>query len=423
MRELLLEIWASVSKNKLRTILTGFSVAWGIFMLVILLGSGNGLQNGIISNFGDMMVNTMEVQTWRTSKPYAGYEKGRRIDLSVRDKDILSSEFKEVRQIATRSYYPTQRMVYGDQFQSASVLGLSENMATLEGINILEGRFLNVQDLSQLRKVIVVDEITRKVLFKDASPIGEKITVGDIVYTVIGVYKGKLWANQARCYIPISTGQLIFEGNDPKINRIMFSVEGIANEEQFKTFEKSIVKRLSAEHSFDPDDQSAMWVRNNQREYESYMMVFRGINIFVWIIGLGTLIAGIVGVSNIMLVTVRERTFEFGVRKALGAKPKSIIFLILFESVLITSLFGYIGMVSGVAVMETVNYFVENQHAIAQLSDKPMDRMTMFLNPTLELSITFSATVVLVVAGLIAGYVPARRAARIKTIDALRFNK
>lgn len=423
MRELLLEIWASINKNKLRTILTGFSVAWGIFMLVILLGSGNGLKNGITANFGDMMVNTMEVRSWKTSKAFAGYEKGRRIELTTRDQDILNNEFAEVQEIAARSYYPTQRMVFADQFQSASIVGLSETMAKLEGINMIEGRFLNKQDMDQLRKVIVVDQITQKILFKNESPIGEQITVGGIVYTVIGVYKGKSWANQARCYIPLSTGQLIFDGNDPRINRIMFSVGGINSEDQFKNFESNIVKRLSAEHRFDPEDKSAMWIQNNQREYESYMMVFNGINIFVWIIGIGTLIAGIVGVSNIMLVTVRERTFEFGVRKALGAKPRSIIFLILFESVLITSFFGYIGMVSGVAVMEVVNYFVESQREIAALSDKPADSMTMFLNPTLQLSITFSATVLLVISGLIAGYVPARRAARIKTIDALRFNK
>lgn len=419
MRELLLEIWTSVRRNRLRTFLTGFSVAWGIFMLIILLGSGNGLQNGVLSNFGDRAVNSVSLYGGYTSMPYGGYQSGRNIQLKTEDLQMLRRDFPEVRQVAARGWYSfAPKVSYGTEYTGASLIGATPELPGIDGIKILEGRFINQLDVDEFRKVVVVDENAVRILFKGESCIGKRVNVSGIDYTVVGLYKRRSYGNSSSFYIPISTGQLIYAQNRKTVGQTAFTVDGIETDAQSEALEKRVREKLAAAHSFDPNDRNAVWIWNQMRSYKEAMLIFRGIALFVWIIGIGTLTAGIVGVSNIMLVTVRERTSEFGIRKALGAKPASIVRLILTETVIITAFFGYIGMVLGVAVMEAVNYFLERASAA-----KGEDSFNIFLNPTLNLSVAVSATVVLIVAGLIAGYVPARRAARIKTIDALRFNK
>lgn len=241
-----------------------------------------------------------------------------------------------------------------------------------------------------------------------------------LVFKVVGVTKGDAMRNSATCIIPLTTGQLVYKANEPYINDAIITVKEIRTDREMEEFERRIKGRLAAEHDFDPTDDSAIWINNTMERVKDMMIVFGGINLFVWIIGLGTLLAGVVGVSNIMLVTVSERTAEFGIRKALGAKPRSIIRLILTESVMITAAFGYMGMVLGVAVMEAVNYYMTQTPADASETGFAP---TIFLDPTLNLGVAVSATVVLIVAGIIAGYVPAYRAAQLKTIDALRYNK
>ena len=417
MNELLLEIWTSVRRNKLRTFLTGFSVAWGIFMLVILLGSGNGLKNGVLSNFGDYATNSIDLYGGRTSKTWMGYQKGRRIRMNNRDLDILRREFPEIEEVAANSWYNTRTVTYNGEFTTAWIRGALPKIAEIEGVKLSAGRFIDQVDIDEYRKSIVIDEPMRRVLFKGGDPLGRQINVGGSLFTVIGVLKGDAQRNNSSCYIPLTTGQLLFKANDPEVNNTIITVRGIETDKAMADFEKRLLKRLAAEHRFAPDDESAIWINNTMERYKNIMVVFAGINLFVWVIGLGTLLAGIVGVSNIMLVTITERTSEFGIRKALGAQPASIIRLILTESVCITAVFGYIGLFLGVVVMEIVD------HQLGQAPEASQGMGSIFLNPTLDLRIAASATLVLVIAGLVAGYVPARRAARLKTIDALRYNK
>lgn len=419
MRELLIEIWTSVRRNKLRTFLTGFSVAWGIFMLSILLGSGNGLRHGIESTFENEAINSISLYQGWTSKPYMGYQKWRHIKLYNSDLEILKREFPEVDQVAAVAWFNDRTAAYGNEYTSIVLRGSLPHFQQIEGVQITRGRFINELDISKYRKSLVIDEATQSLFFKGSDPLGARIKLDTVVYTVVGVFKGDARRNSSMGYIPLSTGQLLYNKNKPDIDEAAITLHDINTDEQMDAFEKRIIRRLAAEHHFDPDDESAIWIENRMESYKNVSMVFAGINIFVWIIGLGTLFAGIVGVSNIMLVTVTERTSEFGIRKALGAKPSSIIRLILTESVLITALFGYTGMVLGVGVMEGVNYYLN--HAPADPSGSHMG--SVFLNPTLDLGIAVSATIVLVLAGLIAGYIPAYRAAQLKTIDALRHNK
>ncbi|MDE6569874.1 MAG: ABC transporter permease [Alistipes sp.] len=415
MRELFLEIWTSVRRNKLRTALTGFSVAWGIFMLVILLGSGNGLKNGVNDNFGDYATNSLDLYGGRTSKPYAGYQKNRRIQLRVNDIKILEREFPEIDEVVAQDWYSSKRATYGNEFTTVWISGMMPATARMEGIKLSAGRFIDDNDLRYYRKVVVIDEMMNRLFFKGESPLGKQVKIGSSQFTVIGVKEGDAERNNSSCCIPLTTAQLLYEQNNPEVSNIMLTVKDMKTTEDLEAFEKRLRRRLAVEHQFDPEDESAIWVDNTMERYKSFQMIFWGINLFVWIIGLGTLLAGVVGVSNIMLVTVTERTPEFGIRKALGAKPASIIRLILTESVCITASFGYMGMVLGIAVMEVVN--------LALTQGGESDGPSIFLNPTLDLRVVVSATIVLVVAGLIAGYIPAYRAARLKTIDALRYNK
>lgn len=418
MRELLLEIWTSVRRNKLRTFLTGFSVAWGIFMLVILLGSGNGLKNGVESNFGGYALNSIDLYGGWTSMPYKGYQKDRRIRLRNSDLEILRREFPEVEEVSAQAWMESHTATYGREFVSVWLHGVTPAIQRMEGDELSMGRYINETDIRERRKTIVIDEPMRRILFQGGDPLGRQVKVDSTIYTVVGVLSGDAQRNSSSCAIPLTTGQLIYKGDNPVVDNAIVTLQGIETDEQMEDFERRLIRRLAAEHLFDPEDRSALWIDNTMERYKQMQLIFGGITLFIWIIGLGTLLAGVVGVSNIMLVTVTERTSEFGIRKALGARPSSIIRLILTESVMITALFGYVGMVLGVATMEGVDYLMR-----AGAAEQENSFGTIFLNPTLDLGVAVSATVVLVLAGLVAGYVPARRAAQLKTIDALRYGK
>lgn len=417
MREQLQEIFATISRNKLRTFLTGFSVAWGIFMLVILLGSGNGLQNGVKSNFAGRAKNQVRTYGGRTSMPHQGYQPDRRIDLKLKDKEKIKESNPNITDIAGVFFVGGRTINYGKEFTSVTIVGVETIYESIQGVTILEGRFISKGDVNESRKVIVLEENCAKTVSPRKSLIGKDVIADRIIYKVIGIYKTPDSGYSSNALAPLSTIQKLYS-RDNTLHTITYLVDGIKTVPESKEFDQNVRSILAAEHAFNPEDNRAVGINNVVREFMMLNTVFNGIAIFIWIIGLGTLLAGVVGVSNIMLVTVRERTSEFGIRKSMGATPGSLVRLVLAESILITAIFGYLGMILGIGVMEIANIMID--HNIAA---NPGKNMVIFLNPTLNLSIIFSATLVLVIAGVVAGYIPARRAARLKTIDAMRYNK
>ena len=420
MRELLGEIFESLKQNRLRTVLTGFSVAWGIFMLVVLLGSGNGLKNGLMSNFGSQMINSGSIYGGYTTISYGGFNLYRQVYMRNEDLDIIMDEFGDyVKDISAISWYNSNTARYGEMTITAGIDGVTPELGPMLGEEVLNGRYINSIDMQLRRKTAVVDENIVKVLFKGKNPVGETLMMGNIPYKVVGVLKTDKFSTWPRIYIPLSTGQTIYSKGDEKLTEATFVFQDDVKEEQIPVFEQALRTRMSKKYGFSPDDMSVFYVWNNMEGYKSVMTVFRALTIFIWMIGIGTLMAGIVGVANIMLVTVRERTFEIGIRKALGASPRSVVGMIIAEAVVITALFGYIGMCAGVGVMEGVNSYLVASAGNADPGDI-FSSISFFKDPTLDISIVVSATAVLMAAGVIAGYIPARRAARVKTIDALR---
>jgi putative ABC transport system permease protein len=400
------EIFSTINKNKLRTFLTGFSVAWGIFMLIILLGSGQGLQNGVQHQFADDATNSLWVYAGQTTKAYKGTNAGRRIQFTNRDYTRTKTLDKHIDHITGRFYVGSKLISYNNQYGSYDIRAVHPDHKYLENTIITQGRFLNRLDLEHFGKVIVIGDIVRKDLFKNGeNPLGKYVEVGSIPFKIIGVFEDKGGNSEMRkVYIPVSTAQRVFNGAD-HLNQVMFTV-GDASLDQTKAIETKLRNEFAAIHHFDPSDQRAIRINNDLDNYQKVMNLFMGIRIFIWIIGIGTIIAGIVGVSNIMMIVVKERTKEVGIRKALGATPGSIVGLILLESVIITSMAGYIGLMAGVGLLELVSKFMP-----------PSD---FFRNPQANISIAVMAMALLVIAGAIAGFIPARKAASIKPIEALR---
>ena len=415
------EIWGTMKRNKLRTFLTGFSVAWGIFMLVVLLGAGNGLRNGIMFNFRDMADNRIEMWPRWTSKPWKGMRANRRLVFRDEDYYMLKREHPEV-VLCSATVNHSDTLTYDKEYFTGGTNGVFPDHALINGIQVHtgKGRFINDMDIRDRRKVIVLSPRMAEVLFRDREPLGEFVRCGRSMFKVVGIYYDKNMSNSSPAYIPFSTAQLLYNQGQGFYN-MSFTVRGVTTEEENKAFEQRLRECLAKRHKFDPEDIPAIGMWNMGSELRMFNNLTGGIIMFIWIIGISTLMAGIVGVSNIMLVTVRERTREIGIRKAIGAKPSSILKLIIFESILITAAFGYVGMVSGIGVMEAVNYIMTLMGANSPpAGGNPGEDITMFRNPTVSLTIAFSATVLLVIAGVFAGYFPARKATKISAIEAIR---
>jgi putative ABC transport system permease protein len=406
------EIFATIKKNKMRTFLTGFSVAWGIFMLMILLGSGNGLSNGVAANFMNDAVNAMWIWTGETTIPYKGMKTGRTIQFHNEDQQIVE-KIKGVGYSSGRYFIRNTRYSYEDESGEYTTITCHPDLKMVENLELKEGRFINDIDIRQKRKVVVLGTDIKAALFKDSTALGKYVTVNKVPFKVVGICVEPGSTKNRNAFMPLSTAQMIFNGSNLIHNlAITINAETLDGSQ---AIEEEIRQALARKNKFDPKDEGAIGLFNKLEEYIQTMKIFQAINIFIWIIGIGTLIAGIVGVSNIMLIVVKERTKEIGIRKAIGASPSSVIGLILLESIMITTLAGYIGLVIGTGLMEFINYMMVQSAGAA-----PEQGDSIFLNPTVDVNIAISATILLIVAGAIAGYIPAKRAASIKPIVALR---
>lgn len=410
------EILSTIKKNKMRTFLTGFSVAWGIFMLMILLGSGNGLSNGVSENFMRDAVNAMWLWSGKTSIPYQGMKEGRQINFTNVDYDILK-DLEGIEYTSGRYFIGGNTFSYGSEYGNYTAVTCHPDLKEVESIEIVEGRFINEVDILQARKSVVLGKDIYDALFKDKDAIGEYIRVNNIPFKVVGICREGGGTRHRNAYIAVTTGQKVFNGSN-RLHNFALTINAETLEES-QAIETRVRETLARKHKFDATDESALGSYNKLEDVIQTMKIFQAIKIFIWIIGIGTLIAGVVGVSNIMLIVVKERTKEIGIRKAIGASPSSVIGLILLESILITTIAGYIGLVLGTGLMEGINFFVEQQYAVSAATNGGNGE-TIFRNPTVDLNVAATATMLLVFAGALAGYIPAKRAARIKPIEALR---
>ncbi|MBL7900723.1 MAG: ABC transporter permease [Bacteroidia bacterium] len=399
------EIFATIKKNRLRTFLTAFSVAWGIFILIILLAAGQGLKNGASAEFGNDAVNSIWIDGGQTSMAYDGYKPGRTIQLTSEDYWTLKNRTPGIdRATAVYRGWETKMLSYKKEHAGFTVRSCAPDHNLLERAKIRSGRFINDNDFKEFRKVCVIGVPVQEALFKDEDPIGKLIDVAGTTYKVIGVFTDTGRGDNERIYIPLSTAQRVYNGRN-HVNVLWVST-GTLNVAQSEVLSKKIRNDLARKYHFNPDDENALGLYNNNVEYKRVMGMLDGIKLFVLIIGIFTLIAGIVGVSNIMMIVVKERTMEIGVRKALGATPFSIIALIIQESVFITSLAGYIGFMAGFGLVE----------ALKALGLEG----AFFKNPEIDLSIALGAVALIVLAGALAGFFPALKAARVQPVDALK---
>ena len=412
MRNIFQEIWGVLRNNKLRTFLTGFSVAWGVFMLILLLGAGNGLKNGVQSKFSWRAKNAITLWAGRTSLPYKGMPKNKEVSFRPEDVSAFLKLHPEVSHFTAVLDRSGDTLSVGKESVFNLIKAVSPDYPSIRNVQIISGggRFINEADMKMARKVAVIHERTAEILFKSKSAVGRFVKAGKVMYKVVGVYTEDLMQTSPDIFIPLSTaGKIYFP--DEKYKNLEMVVDGVNSMEENETFEQGLRETLGNVGGFSPDDPNAMYIRNTISDYLQTQGIFGGIQLFIWIIGIGTLIAGIVGVSNIMLISVKERTRELGIRKALGATPLSILKLVVIESVFVTLFFGYLGMIAGIGLTEGVNALLESGGTKSDM---------IFQNPTVELSIALSATLVLVLAGVLAGYFPARKAVRVKPIEALR---
>lgn len=407
MIDALTELIENLWRNRVRTAITSASVAWGIFMLVLLLGFGHGLQNSVEWDFRDDAVNSIWVRRGKTTVPFDGYPVGRRLVYTNRDHDAIESSVPGVRRITSRFYPPTSGQVHwGEEEGSFDLRATHPDHRYLENTIVVAGRFLNDRDLDEKRKVAVVGSEVKRQLFKGADPIGEWLDIGGVMFKVVGVFDDTGGVGEMQqIYLPITTAQSAYHGGD-RVHQVMFTVDPATTVAESEKMAAAVRALIGRRHHVSPKDRQAVRVRNNIEQFQQVQTIFKMIRGFVWVVGLGTVMAGIVGVSNIMLVSVKERTQEIGLRKALGATPGSIVRMILTEAIVLTGVSGYVGLVTGVALLEMVRRFAPENDYLRE--------------PDVQLSVAVAATLLLVVAGAIAGLVPALQAASVNPIVALR---
>lgn len=418
MRDIFIEILTTIKHNRLRTALTGFSVAWGIFILIVLLGAGNGLINATMGNSSRYLSTSMVVSGGATSKAYDGLGEGRDVQLNDKDFNITSKGFpNNVKSVGAELSLQGETLVNGSDYTTGiNLSGIYPNDVEINKRTMICGRFINELDLKERRKSIVISSDMAKELLPQ-SPLslnGQIIRTTTLAFRVVGIYESQKNSMGNEAFIPFTTFRAIYNKGD-KTGNIVFSFSNLNSEAENEAFESDYRARINRQHRAAPDDENAIWIWNRFTQALSMNTATGLLRTALWVIGILTLISGIVGVSNIMLITVRERTHEFGIRKAIGAKPWSILRLIIIESIVITTFFGYIGMVLGIAA---------NLYMDATIGQETIDNglfaIQMFTNPTVGIDVCVKATLLMIVAGTLAGMVPARKAAKIRPIEALR---
>jgi putative ABC transport system permease protein len=406
------ELFGTLRRNKLRSFLTAFGVFWGIFMLVVMLGAGRGLQNGATRGFTGFATNSFFLWAQSTSVPYKGFKSGREFDFENDDIEALKKNVPECEIISARNqkgdFGNNSAVTHGTRAGSFQVLGDFPQFLQIQPVKKLEGRFINPLDIRFNRKVAVIGKKVVETLFgKDTAVIGQSIGIAGIPFLVVGVIrtaKSKEDETLESIYLPFTTFQRTFNMGKRVGWFSITSKEGIP----CSITEEKAMKVLAERHSISPEDKSAIGHWNKQEQFNKMQNLFTGIRMLVWIVGTGTLLAGIIGVSNIMLIVVRERTREIGIKRAIGASPRVILLQILSESVFLTLLAGYFGLISGIFLMEGIS---------SQLGEEGTD---MFVNPSVDLFVALTSMGILVMGGLLAGLIPALRAIRIQTVEALR---
>lgn len=403
-----------MSRNKLRIALTGFSIAWGIFMLIVLLGAGNGLLHGMMELFGSSAKNTVTIFPGRTSKSWRGLPRHRSLYLDLSDVEMLRSEFPDNIDDLHPMISTSVRASHGLEYVNTSLGGVYPEYLEIGDYSITEGRTLNEIDVRERRKVCLITARTSEQLFGDQeSHLGEWIKLYDIPFRIVGIYKTSNQSRDDDLWAPITTVGTIYKP-DGRYSQVKLLVSNLETQEANTDFNHALISSLARKQQFDPSDRRAMRLWNAYEDYIQTQSIFAGLRLFIWLIGLATLFAGIMGISNIMMITVRERTREFGIRKALGARPRQIVGLVICESIAITLIFGYLGMLIGIGLTQLIDTVLQ--------ASQSEEGMNIFRHPTVDMEIVLMATLVMVMAGVIAGYIPARRAVRIKPVEALSAN-
>jgi putative ABC transport system permease protein len=403
------EILDTLWRNKLRSMLTAFSMAWGIFMLVLLLGLGNGLSNGVQQGFADDATNSVWIFTGTTSKPHEGMPLGRRVVLANRDID-RAHQVSEIDHLTGRFSLNNAagldpKVSAGNKAKSFDVRAVHPDHLYLERTIMVYGRFLNEPDIEQRAKVVVIGVEVAKFLFDEESVVGRWLKIGSVAYQIVGVFTDDGGEGEsAKVYIPISTAQSAYSGGD-RVNAMLFTV-GDASVEETERIVDKVRGQLAQSHKFDPEDKQALRIRNSVEQFQRFQAIFNMISLFVWVMGAGTIVAGVVGISNIMMIVVRERTKEIGIRKALGAQPSHIIGSVVQEAVALTAAAGYLGLCSGVGLLALISSVIPKNE--------------MFAEPSIDLKVALAATAVLMISGTLAGLFPALAAAKVNPIVALR---
>ena len=419
MLDTLQEIYGAIRRNRMRTIATGFAVASGLFLIIVLQGAGNGIIHSFEHNMGGFAFDAVHIFGGRTTKPYEGVREGRLIQLDNRDAEMTERAFSHcVTNVIPSLDVSGFTVSNGMQYLTGVIMeGVTPLYAQANALELLCGRFINAIDMQQKRKILVMSEQNVVELFPKLAineTLGKYVDVGGIIFQIVGICKTDQMSSDNTLYAPFSTLRTIYNRGN-LIDKLSMTIRDIPNDSAMEQFMDEYVRASSKIHSFAPDDRQALWIWNQADGVMQMNKAKRILNTAFWILGLLTLVSGVVGVSNIMLISVKERTREFGIRRAIGARPWNIIRMVVLESVVITGVFGYIGMLFGIFFCEYMDATVGNQ-----TMDLGMMQTQYFIDPTVGLSTCAIATLIIVVAGAMAGFFPALKAIKIKPIEALK---